>query len=470
LTEIETNYPEQALGGVLPDRTDRMAMLVRVMVKEHWPPAMQEIFDLLRKYFILTSGMPTPVDWKNLLDRAGVEPAVKEAFLTLYQRCYKMPDIPDHVWAYSLEVMRDQRSRDMLLEALSEAAIVLTDGKANRKGEKVQGYNASRVLLQQRMGSIEQLMLDAGRTPEGDVMSESKAAFADYVDRKDRGIHEGVMTGLDTLDALSYGSQRGEFWLIAAYSGHGKTQTLTNIAWQAVVDGHNVVYFTLETLRAQVARRFHTRHSSHPKFGWSEGLLYDEIKSGSLSKADEKRFKKVLYDLAQTKEYGRFEVIWTPRGASPDSLRMKLEVLESVYPIDLVIVDYAGLMGPGKRVERRQEGLVEILQGLKGLATGHNRGVGVPVMSAYQMTRIKMEEARGSGGYTLDSLAETAEAERSADVVMSLMRQSDEDTEVHAQVLKYRDGQTASFYLETDFARSLVRDRDEAKKEFGGLL
>ncbi len=464
------SYAQQTLGGVFPQRGDRLELLVRVLREDHWPAELQKTFEMLRGYYVLTQGVPTPGDWKSMLDRAGMEPATAEGFLRIYKALWEQPELADHEWRYALEVMREDRAKQLMLEALTESVRVLTEGITDRRGEREYGYDDARTALTKKLGEIESLQMDAETTPEGDVLEESKAAFTEYESRKDAGVHEGVMTGLDGLDALTYGAQRGEFWLIAAYAGHGKSQTLTNIAWRAVVDGYNVVYFTLETLRDQVARRFHTRHSHHPRFSSPEGLRYNDVKGGTLTAEDEQLFKAVLYDLHRNDQYGRFEVIWTPRGTSPESLKMKLDILETQRPIDLVIVDYAGLMGPGRRVERRQEGLVEILQGLKGLATGHNRGHGVPVISAYQTSRQRLEDARSSGGYTLDALAETAEAERSADFVMTLLRQHDEDTDVRAQVLKYRDGAVTDFYLETDFARSLVRDRAGGTEEFGGLL
>ncbi len=464
-------YAEQTLGGVFPDRTDRMELLIRTLREDHWPEELQQTFELLRRYYVMAQGIPGPAEWKSMLDRAGMEPATKEGFLRVYKELFELPTLADHEWRYAVDVMREDRAKQLMLEALTDSVRVLTEGVTDRRGERTYGYDDARTLLAGRLGEIESLQMDAETTPEGDVLTESRSAYDDYQKRKTGGVHEGVMTGLDTLDGITYGAQRGEFWLVAAYAGHGKSQTLTNMAWRAVVDGHNVVYFTLETLRDQVARRFHTRHSHHPRFGVAEGLKYDDIKGGTLSEGDEKLFKQVLFDLHSNDQYGRFEVIWTPRGTSPDQLKMKLDILQTQRPIDLVIVDYAGLMGPGRRVERRQEGLVEILQGLKGMATAHARGHGVPVISAYQTSRQKLEEARSSGGYTLDALAETAEAERSADLVLSLLRQHDEDTDVHGQILKYRDGATAEFYLATDFARSVVRDRDQASTEaFGGLL
>lgn len=466
-----STYAEKAMGGVFPDHVHRLEIIVRTMRDDHWPEDLQKMFDLLRGYFVLTAGVPRPQDWKNMLDNSGMEPAVVEGFLRIYLKLWQLPPLLDHEWRYALDVMRKDRSKELLMRGLTDSMRVLTEGVSTGKGERAFGYDDARLMLQQRMSDIESLQMDADSTPEGDVRTESDAVWEDYQKRKVDGQHKGVFTGLNTLDDLTYGAQRGEFWLVAAYAGHGKSQTLTNMAWQAVVTGHNVVYFTLETLRDQVIRRFHTRHSSYEQFGQPEGLKYDDIKGGSLSADGEALYRMVLDDLKDNGRYGSFDVIWTPRGTSPSKLKMKLDLLETQKQIDLVVVDYAGLMGPDRRTETRQMGLVEILQGLKGLATGHGRGHGVPLISAYQTSRQRLEDARGSGGYTLDALAETAEAERSADLVMTLLRQNDEDTDVFAQVLKYRDGGTAEFYMETDFARSLVRDRTEhAIARFGGLI
>ena len=423
---------------------------------EHFPPDLQTFYKLLISYFTLTGGIPRPKEWRQMLHRDGVEPAVREKLESTYRKLYELASQEDHSWQFAIEAMKTDRQTELFIESLTEGMRVLTDGITSRKGERMYGYRAAYAVLTKRLGEIDQLQANADALPEGNVMVEGAEVWEDYELRKTQGAHIGVQTGLTTLDNLTFGAQRGEFWLIAAYAGHGKSQTLSNMAYRAVMDGRNVIYVTLETLRDQVRRRFITRHSSHPKFE-EEGLYYNDIKSGSLTPDGEVMLKRVLDDLT-TSDYGRFEVVWMPRGTSASQITMKMDILEALFPIDLVIVDYAGLMGAGRRVEHRREGLVEVLQGLKGMATGHHRGRGVPVVSAYQTSRLRLEAARKEGGYTLDSLAETAEAERSADLVLTLLRQHDEDSELRAQVLKYRDGRMVEFLLETDFARSIVTD------------
>lgn len=466
------SYAEQTLGGIFPAHIERMHLLTRTIIVEHFPPDLQVVYKLLISYFTLTGGIPEPKEWRQMLQRDGVEPAVREKLEGIYRKLYGLDQMEDHSWHFAIEAMKTDRQSELFVESLTEGMRVLTEGVTNQKGERLYGYRAAFAVLTKKLGEIDQLQANADALPEGNVMAEGAVVWEDYEERKTKGAHIGVQTGLTTLDNLTFGAQRGEFWLIAAYAGHGKSQTLSNMAYRATMDGRNVVYITLETLRDQVRRRFITRHSANAKFE-GEALYYNEIKSGSLTPEGETMLKTVLDDL-KSDEYGRFEVVWMPRGASSSQIKMKLDILESLFPIDLVIVDYAGLMGAGRRVERRQEGLVEVLQGLKGLATGHSRGRGVPLVSAYQTSRAKLDEARQSGGYTLDSLAETAEAERSADLVLTLLRQHDEDTELRAQVLKYRDGRMIEFLLETDFSRSIVTDSSSeistADDDFTGLF
>ncbi len=452
------SYAEVTLAGVFPDQVMRMHFLTRTIIVEHFPPELQNFYKLMIAYFTLTGGVPEPKEWRSMLQRDGVEPAVREKMEATYRKLWELAGQEDHAWQFALEAMKTDRQTELFIEALTEGMRVLTEGLTNRKGERVYGYRAAYAVLTKRLGEIDQLQANADALPEGNVMIEGAEVWDDYKLRKTEGAHIGVQTGFVTLDNLTFGVQRGEFWLMAAYAGHGKSQTLSNMGYQAVMDGRNVVYLTLETLRDQVRRRFIARHSSHPKFE-SEGLYYNDIKSGSLTPEGEAKLKVVLDDLKGS-DYGRFEVVWMPRGSSPDQVKMKMDILEALFPIDLVIVDYAGLMGAGRRVEHRREGLTEVLQGLKGLATGHHRGRGVPLVSAYQTSRVKLQEARKEGGYTLDSLAETAEAERSADLVLTLLRQHDEDTELRAQVLKYRDGRMIEFTLETDFSRSIVTESE----------
>lgn len=432
---------------------------------------LRRLYEVVRRYYAVAGGVISPKEFAQALTESGAEPAVIEAEKRLFLRLWSLEKMEDPKWKWALHGLREERQGEELVEALTVTMRILTEGVQLKRGERLFGHRAARMFLGKRMGEIDRLALE-GDTVEGNILDETDVVLADYRERANKGIHRGVLTGFSQLDSLTYGAQRGEFWLVAAYAGEGKTQSLTNMAYHAVMNGQNVVFFTLETLRDQVRRRFITRHGNHEKFGLNEGLRYSEIKGGRLGAEELEAFEKVAADLKAWKAngYGRLEVAWQPRGSLVETLQARAEVYGSMFEVDLIVVDYAGLMrssGGGLR----QEQLVDILQSLKGLATGFNSGQGVPVISAYQTTRQKRDEARRTGRYTLDALAETAEAERSADLVLSLLMMEDDAREVTAQVLKYRDGRKITeWQIEADFDRALMRDRGESEGDFGGSL
>lgn len=462
---------EQVLAGIFPDRLDRLRLLARSTTPDHFPKRLSRMYELVRRYYAVAGGVITPKAFVQALEGSGAEAAVIEAEKRLFLKLWQMEKVDDPKWKWALHGLREERQGEALVETLTTAMRIMTEGVQERRGERLFGFRSARAYLGQRLGEIDRLALE-GDSVEGNIMEEADVVLADYKERSTKGVHRGVMTGFEALDNLTYGAQRGEFWMVAAYAGEGKTQALTNMAYQAVMDGHNVVFFTLETLRDQVRRRFVTRHANHEKFGVGEGLRYSDLKGGRLDEEDEDRFTKVAEDLKdwRAQGYGRLEVVWAPRGSTVDSITTKAEVYASMFDVGLIVVDYAGLMRSSDKRLLRQESLIDVLQSLKGLATAYNDGTGVPVISAYQTTRQRRDDARRSGEYTLDSLAETAEAERSTDLVMSLLRLEDESREVQAQVLKYRDGGTLAWTIEADFERSLMRDQGEVSDSFGGSL
>ncbi|MCY3565968.1 MAG: hypothetical protein OXH27_07290 [Gammaproteobacteria bacterium] len=461
------NLAERTLGGVFPDRDDRMSILVRTLREDHWPPELLRLWKLLREYFVLTAGVPSRADFRSMVDRTVSQEATRQALLLAFVRCWKSGSgVSDSEWRYAMEAMCEDRAADLLVDTLVEAMQMVTEGR-EVAGVRQRGYEPARGILVESIGKIESLRFDGVRSVEGDVRLETEDIWDEYSRAQQNGDSWGVLTGFSDLDRITNGIQRGEFWLVAGYSGHGKTQALINIAHRAVVDGRRVVFFTLETLREQVRRRLVVRHSQ--EFG--QGVRYNAVRSGDLSEAEERVFREALDDFSSG-DYGSCEVVWAARNTTTEELQLKTESLDRVAETDLVIVDYVGLMGVERRFSNRgrQERLVEILQALKGFATGHRKGAGVPVISAYQTSRQAVERARYQGGYTLDGLAETAEAERSADLVLSLLMLADDDRDISAQILKYRDGRKGEFTLHSDFSRSLVSDRPSRSGGGGGLL
>ena len=111
-----------------------------------------------------------------------------------------------------------------------------------------------------------------------------------------------------------------------------------------------------------------------------------------------------------------------------------------------------------------RESLSGILKNAKQISTTFNKGAGVPFVSPWQVNRAAKDAANSIGMYTSASLAETAEATNTPDVIVSLLAPVDNTaryTDIVGQVLKNRDGETANgLQLEVDYATSTFSSRN----------
>ena len=168
------------------------------------------------------------------------------------------------------------------------------------------------------------------------------------------------------------------------------------------------------------------------------------MKAGTLR--DKNAFARVLHDFSVNPAYGRCYVAQVPRGATVSVLESRLARLARDWTADLVVIDYLALLHAETRHRDLRESLVEIIKSGGELAATYQDGLGVPVLSPWQMSRAARDEASKSGGYTLSSLSETAEAANTADIVFSLLEPDNDDSRGRAvplklSVLKNRDGE-----------------------------
>jgi replicative DNA helicase len=242
-----------------------------------------------------------------------------------------------------------------------------------------------------------------------------------------------------------YGIETESGWYYAPFlvhnTGEGKTTQCVNVAYNAMMAGKNIVFGTSETSRDQVRRKLICRHSLHSKFHNSQGIPNSKLKMGILSTAEEKLFNDVVDDLSDSTAYGRFKIQMLPRKCTVDYFTGMLAKYEAEFFIHMAIWDELRLGSSRGRRDWREE-LNDIIRDAKQMAVTHRHkdsSTGVLLLAPYQIPRIKWQEAKSTGRYDKSCLADTAEAERTADLIWSHL-QRDEQMELTCQVLKYRDG------------------------------
>ncbi len=241
----------------------------------------------------------------------------------------------------------------------------------------------------------------------------------------------GIPTGYMDLDLkLGGGLQNGDFILLAAFPGGGKTSLLDCIAAH-VAKTRFVDLYTLEMSNMSQTNRILAQMS---------GINSQVLRSGKLAVSE-----WPLYDAARHEfEKLRLRIDDTTPLSVP-TLRAKCVQHKAMGELDLVLVDYAGLMHSLGSSEYEQNRTLS--RDLKLLAGELN----VPVMAAHQLNRKAHERAKP----TMFDLRGSGTWEQDADIVMLVYEPTDEDRPMTQngfedrilEVVKQRNGPTGIIEL-----------------------
>lgn len=373
----------------------------------------------------------------------------------------------------SVDDLHDEYIKTRTGQALVDALEITEHGKTV-DGEEVIGHEAAREYISTALREIE-AEYHVGDVAEGDVASDNDFLEEYYEVKSTRleGGGGGIGFGIRSLDDHVGGVMPGDLVLIAGYTSSGKTQLLCQMAWHAAVNQKKNVFFsTTETVRRQVHSRIISRHSRLEKFGVPGGLNSKHILKGMLSEHHEKVFADVVEDMRKG-DYGSILISQTPSDATLDYVEGRLIAWEqhTRRKCDLLLIDSVYLLSaPRKRGSEREE-FNDLLRDSKRRATS----LGIPIVTPWQIRREAWEKAvEGSGsagfGYGLSAMSDTSEAEKSASVLIPLLKDPGEDNVVYAQVLKNRDGELLdSTVLHVDYRNAYLADSADVDYSGGDI-
>ena len=229
---------------------------------------------------------------------------------------------------------------------------------------------------------------------------------------RNHGAIAGVPTGFIDLDNLLTGLHPGELVIVGARPSMGKTSFAMNVAAHASMNkGKKVAVFTLEMPREQIALRVLCSDAK---------VDMQRVRKGTLTSEDWIKLTESLTPMVAAPMY-----IDDTAGISPSILRSRCRRLMMEKGLDLIVVDYLGLMRADGRVENRQLEVSEISRQLKAIALD----LKVPVMACAQLSRANKD--RQDKRPVLSDLRDSGSIEQDADVVMFLHREEyyNKDTE-----------------------------------------
>jgi replicative DNA helicase len=325
---------------------------------------------------------------------------------------------------------------------------------------------------------------------EGCIRSEEdrKEVVDGYLKRKrdPTAANDGLYTFLDKIDDVFKGVKLGDLFIVAAFVGQGKSTFTANMTYNAVCQGMNGVFFTLEMTFDEMRTIFYVLHTTNPdwynhsvygqKYKHLVGKIsYDKVRYGELSDEEQEFFEVASADFRNREDFGELFIIQPPDQLTPSYLEMELydkkaqlsEMEDGVKNIklDFCVIDYIGLMAQDKE-ERYGDFNVDlnsIIKKLKNLAITFDNGAALRIITPFQVNREGWKEAaKNDGVYRLTALSNANESERAADHVITLYM-TDEMKKagiVKITCLKHRRGADfAPFEAHIDLACSKrVRD------------
>ena len=246
----------------------------------------------------------------------------------------------------------------------------------------------------------------------------------DFERRFEKKARNPVTTGWKPLDEITKGGHgKGELGVVIAPTGAGKSMVLVHLGSKALLDGKNVVHYTLELADTVVANR------------------YDSCITG-YHLNDITMFKEQIYDELKDLPGKLIVKEYPTRSATIQTIKNHVEKMKNQEFIpDMIIVDYADLIRPeGSPKEEKRHQLEAIYEELRGIS----QEVGCPIWTASQTNRSGLN----AEVITLESISEAFNKCFVADFIFSVSR-TVEDKNTNSgriYVAKNRNGPDGMIY------------------------
>ncbi len=311
---------------------------------------------------------------------------------------------------------------------------------------------------QEVLNLAEQLIYDIGTGSESRDFVQLKNAFVDTFSVLDklknpveRDKYLGVKSGISDLDDILVGMGEGDFIILGARPGMGKTSLALNIAMNVAKQGKTVCIFSLEMSVAQIASRILSLEALVESY---------KMRSGNLNENDIMSLVQMSSKLSSCDVY-----IDDTSGITVSQMKSKIRRLNK--KVDFIVIDYLQLLQSDKKTDNRVQEVSEITRNMKLMA----KDLGVPILCCAQLSRSN--EKKGSDKKPiLSDLRESGSIEQDADVIMLLYSKEYYSSEakpdvydIECNVAKNRHGETKTILLKwmskyTKFTSSEKRYED----------
>lgn len=437
----ESYFSDSALGNVFS-----------LMVKNFQDPLIKEII--------------SPAALRHYCRSAGMDNEAISSVIAHYNNAKSCilpstgqpPDDKD--FGYYLKRFKEKHIGEIAHEAKNKLSEAI-DNKA--------GHNELTQLLTEAMhevNSVNQVEV----FDEGDVGEDVVTMWKEYEDiESNPDTFRGVLTGFPSLDNITNGFQGSELIIIAGMEGTGKSILMHNMgvnAWLGtnrpgkpiVENGNNILYFTLEMPRSNRGETTSGGYLNKRILSCVSQLKFEEIRKGQLGDEDKVKLKETVDFIVEYSKHKKFYVVDIPRGARVEDIEVKYLELREKMDIDLVIIDYLGIMAGAESDDGDWQAQGNIAGGLHELARSYN----MPILTAVQLNRPAGNQSLDKQTYNNARVARSAMITQNANIVGIIGCRDNEHvyTDMPFYLTKMRDGQKGQLVFSKKFECMTVEDGD----------
>lgn len=299
--------------------------------------------------------------------------------------------------------------------------------------------NAFDVVMQaaEELSALLQKRKDSGLVSLGDIVIK----YHDSLFKPETV--DSLSTGFGRLDKLLCGLSPGNFCVIAARPGVGKTSFSLNMALRMMKAGKRVALFSLEMSDEEIYQRLVSIYSSVPHTNIKQHEIAQYISEIGKS-------SNYLYD------HGKH--LYINDTAAMTVSQIKNQCLNKGY--DIIIIDYLQLLDTERRYENKASEVSSISRALKVMAMT----LKVPVVCMSQLNRES--DKRASKRPTLSELRDSGSIEQDANQVIFLFNDDKDDEEVvTVNIAKNRSGQCGDVRMRFDKTTQRILELDRVYPE-----
>lgn len=427
---------EQAvLSAILIDPQCLTEVAVNLMPEYFYIPQHREIYTAISAMYELSQS----IDFVSLLERLkkdGIydEAGGKEYLTQLVQMVPSSANVLTHI-----EIIKERYFSRALMNAAQNIIKDINGGEMD-SAKLIDG-------AEQSIYAIRQGREVTGLTHIKSVIeNETYDRLTKMANLETRNDYIGIPTGIQNLDRMITGLNKSDLIILGARPGMGKTSFALNIARNVAINaGKTVCFFSLEMSRDQLAQRMLSSEA---------GIKSEKLRTGDLTEDEWTRLVQAGESLSKTQIYfDETSNITVPQ------MKAKLRRMKKV---DLVVIDYLGLMKSARNIDNRVQEVSEITRNLKIMA----KDLKIPIIACAQLSRGTETKGK-SHKPALSDLRDSGSIEQDADIVLFLYRDTYYDSEKEADedradpnkaeciVAKNRHGEvgTVDLYWDGQFTR-----------------